>query len=176
MDNKEFVWTDELVIDVMQYRYKCDETRESILHDLNHFKTTKQPKPEWEIVAVDGRNGTGIYRRTGDKWVNDCGWNAFAHDNFDAEMRTGFAGIHSIKRLSDGEVFTVGDIVSWGTFRYNTPIAGFKAQTGVEKVLVCFRNSLDVCLDYLRHAKEEPQPVCLTASQIEKLHKVLNKE
>jgi hypothetical protein len=111
---KKFEWTNDSVIEFAMYngRYSGD-----IVEAIGKFKTEHgdkprlEPKPkyvlpslnnDWEIVRYrDRRGGSFCYR-------------------FIEEERE-FLDIYSVKRLSDGEVFSVGDNTTWGvieSFRF----------------------------------------------------------
>ena len=83
--------------------------------------------------------------------------------------------IHSVKRLSDGEVFTVGDFVS--TIDKQTVNDIQKFQISGNKMLLIFDGwdsqwLQDIQLQKVVPAK--PIPVLLTPAQIEKLKTLLN--
>jgi hypothetical protein len=99
--NNEFVWTDAMVIEFAgDGSRQMREQYESMLKD---FKASKQPKPEWEILS---------YCKYAQ--LTDCppeiitqrhlGWNMAVVKG---------EPIHSVRRLSDWEVFTVGEIVNY---------------------------------------------------------------
>jgi hypothetical protein len=161
--DKEFFWNDDTVKEFCSFAFApCDPRHwklDSFISDFKEkWKFDHKPKPEWEVLEMKGPSGA--------RYVNVQSWHLKDFPLYK---------IHSVKRLSDGEVFTVGDIVG-ANCRLNMPIKGFKAQTGAEKVLVCFHNATDTYLDYIKHAKEEPVPVSLTPTQLEKLYKILNRE
>lgn len=76
---------------------------------------------EWEVVAIKMKDGSIAERRHYDN-CNGC---------FDMLLKTQEFPIHSVKRLSDGEVFTVGEgvIINYLVIR-PTPINNFKIQDG----------------------------------------------
>jgi hypothetical protein len=82
MNTDNFVWTDELVSEYVQ-----NIVFGNLGKEYNHilkFKESKQTKKEYEVLTV-----------------------RIAYDKGTKLEET----IHSVKRLSDGEVFTVGDAV-----------------------------------------------------------------
>lgn len=74
---------------------------------FEQFKASKEPKKEWEIVAY--LNGGCIYKRQeGDSGPKFSDGNCYFNTDFANEPRNKCL-IHSVRRLSDGEVFSVGD-------------------------------------------------------------------
>lgn len=93
----EFQWTDELIQEYAEY-YRFSSSRTT----LEQFKASKQPKPEWEIVSlkdtyynqiITAQNKLGIYRLE-DYLVK------YPKDRFN---------IYSVKRLSDGTLWSIND-------------------------------------------------------------------
>lgn len=85
--NKEFKWNDESVMEF--YNFHRERENQWTSESIQQFKESKQPKPEWEIIQVSSPE-CGIYYLEGYKMrPNDK--------------------IYSVKRLSDGKVFTIGD-------------------------------------------------------------------
>lgn len=88
-----------------------------LFEEWEQFKASKQPK-RWEIVAYCGKSGRPCYLNTEDN--SGRVWNA---------DRSGFickgdishpdVKIHSVRRLSDNEVFAIGDRVTY------TPVAKY---------------------------------------------------
>lgn len=75
---------------------------------LSHVKS-QQPSKEWEVVAYIYR-GEIVYRAELDKGENAmfANTNYTLYENFLIDLG---APIHAVRRLSDGEVFTIGDEV-----------------------------------------------------------------
>ncbi len=97
-NNTEFKWDDETVLEFVQFTLKNSPLLQGRYTDLEQFKESKQPKPEWEILSY-------LSSTHPDRYVIDqthLNWNHAVVTNMD---------IHSVKRLSDGEVFTIGDKV-----------------------------------------------------------------
>jgi hypothetical protein len=157
----EFVWTDQLA---QEYASIC--VLDGMIKDVRSFKESKQPKPEWEIVAL--------------KFVADGTIFQLPHYNLDKnnvgdENHT----VHSVKRLSDGEAFTVGDEVERKTVTLtfdkkgtNTTVSPLKIEkffTREDRMLV--NDGAD--LVQLSH-KPTAIPILLTSAQIEKLKNLLD--
>jgi len=107
--SKEFIWADELVLD---FALDCLERTG---YSIDKFKASHQPKedkPDWEIVQLRGKYGRNfIYNKKDGMWLNefDCGWGVDG-----AEPRNTGCDIHAVRRNSDLEVFTVGEITDGG--------------------------------------------------------------
>lgn len=93
--NKEFIWTDEAVKELMASWYSGD----NISKCIERFKESKQPKPEWEIIAYQHKKTNEIAPK---------GTIGFAKVMYDPEYK-----IFQVYRLSDGDVFTIGDNVKY---------------------------------------------------------------
>lgn len=131
-----FQWTDDLVKEF--FRYAVD-TRRSISYDLEQFKASKSPKREWEIVAFS-KNGT-ICNLIED-WKSNGNWTepmfrggtnqfslAFGLDDTTA------CAIHSVRRLSDQVIFSVGHrIKPTPTAKSNRIIKSFSVSGSILKV------------------------------------------
>lgn len=89
---KEFIWTDKTIVELLTkvtaYRPETGYWE----REIEAFKTSKQPKPEWEILKVINKRNESV------------------HTPEPTCMTNGICSIYSVKRLSDGEVFTVGDL------------------------------------------------------------------
>lgn len=91
----EFQWTVNLLAEFIRDYSDKDGTVSELMEQFNE---SKQPKPEWEILSY-------LSSTHPDRYVIDqthLNWNHAVVTNMD---------IHSVKRLSDGEVFTIGDKV-----------------------------------------------------------------
>ena len=102
----EFQWTDELVMEYQNFKPSIF----SVLSAIEQFKKSKAKK-EYEIlsfkadifVLCKNANGTfGVYEIEEQDLLSSS-----AH------------AIHSVKRLSDGEVFSVGDLVKYSDGKCN---------------------------------------------------------
>jgi hypothetical protein len=95
----EFKWTDELVKEFVKFPILARETSKDVVDmNMRHFK---------EYVTL--RNEKPVYQQPKQDWeiVERCGAGRLPIDYLNWP-------IHSVKRLSDGEVFTVGDRVGYG--------------------------------------------------------------
>lgn len=97
-----FQWTDELVQEFVQFTLHQSPAFQGRYTDMEQFKSSKSPKKEWEIVAFD---------RYGDVMALN------PHDNlFHSQTRVATfewaldpannCTIHSVRRLSDGIIFS----------------------------------------------------------------------
>lgn len=105
--NKEFQWTDELVKEFMLTYNKIDKLItgvDPIMQTMQEWKASHTPevKRDWEIVSFKGGNG-GLIERNVD--------GTFATHRVQEShiLRNPENTIHSVRRLSDNEVFSVGD-------------------------------------------------------------------
>lgn len=110
MENNKFEWTDNSVLEFLTYQSNEWPQGAERRKALEEFKKSKEPVPEWEILySVSVHDEIHPYNK-------DC-------------IKIG-CKIHSVKRLSDGEVFTIGDThKSTVKFRLDWPpyqITGFE--------------------------------------------------
>jgi hypothetical protein len=162
----EFKWDDQLVC---EFTYgNSNLSYNEINERLEAFKKRKQPKPEWEIVAFKHRGMIATimdsegysqphFQCPGQQFGLD--WALEGHD----------CSIHSVKRLSDGEVFTVGGIVYFEGIRHR--ISGFEINDGFMEMV--FEMKLRGSLKNVMPIHAETVPVLLTPAQIEKLKTLL---
>jgi hypothetical protein len=182
---KDWVWTDELVKEFVQRKvliYTGNWPHDNVDRFINDFKASKQPKPEWEIVAFKHRGMIATimdsegysqphFQCPGQQFGLD--WGLEGHD----------CSIHAVKRLSDGEVFTVGDVAHFKYYGNTLNSSDFK----ITRLVV--DNSDIFVFGIFGHEKEEKLmtnlnlifkkdagiiPVLLTIAQIEKLKQILN--
>jgi len=96
-----FEWNDEyvkqFVAEVISGRH------DSCQSAIDKFKESKQPKPEFEILVIN--SGVLMYEKSKNVFINGS-----HHVTIEWALDNEFA-IYSVKRLSDNEVFTVGDKV-----------------------------------------------------------------
>lgn len=112
----EFKWTDELAKE-FAFGKVSGRTKRAQNDLLDQFKASKQPKPEWEILAIMHRG----------EIAKLMFWPSYSQPHFEypgqqialdwALNPNNGCKIHSVKRLSDGEVFTVGDAIDVGHLR-----------------------------------------------------------
>ena len=129
--NTEFKWNDKLVQDYIQFYaasyaasvayFNSDET-------LEKFKQSKSKKeePQWEILEIESYGGEirklidGEYRL----YTDGVGFTAtYLLQRSDSKIKT-------VKRLSDGEVFSVGDVITGFSFNDGRKINRFSIQNG----------------------------------------------
>lgn len=101
MSDKTFEWNDALVVEFITWSINSSPLYQGRYKDLEDFKKSKEkdiPK-NWEILSVSQENGSG--------WSCD-------KNIFDWYLKNHNYVINQVKRLSDGEVFTVGERYSYG--------------------------------------------------------------
>lgn len=95
------------------------------------MKGAKPLNSEWEIVAIIGNYSNVIYKYKDGMWLNErnCGWG----DGGERYGKLDESGctIHSVKRLSDGEVFSVGDKLD----KYKAEIKSFEIRGGLLRII-----------------------------------------
>lgn len=99
----EFKWTDELVEQLIWDEYRSPDVRRKVADFKASHSVSEggESKPDWEIVEI----------HFGDLKSKD----ALSIYDFKVKgSRHAHWNIHSVRRLSDGEVFTVGDLVEDG--------------------------------------------------------------
>lgn len=105
-----FQWTEQAVFEFALTIVPSTDmlTRKDFLEAVEQFKASKQPKPEWEIVSYEN---TAV--------MSDEPVEAITkrHSAWNYASVKGYP-IHSVKRLSDREVFTVGDLIYHATKEY----------------------------------------------------------
>lgn len=89
-----FNWTENMVAEFIQTKLHIQESASFDL--IEQFKTSKQPKIEWEIMAYRFKPTETVIHNSSKSFQATVG------DNPDYE-------IYSVKRLSDSEVFSIGD-------------------------------------------------------------------
>lgn len=95
MNNDNFKWTDELILEFAYYTYHKSPTFQGRYKDLEDFKAshTSTNEKDWEIVKMfDGGIGT--------------------HDE-DNYCKMNGCAIHSVRRKSDNTIWTVGETVGF---------------------------------------------------------------
>jgi hypothetical protein len=118
MDN--FQWTDELVKEFEIFYNKIDYAItgcDPIQKGIDQFKKSKEPKKEYEILEFItpylGENDV-IFKRTMDGDFSVL-LNGFGDIVSEMSLSSNpVVRIHSVRRLSDGQIFTVGDIIVEG--------------------------------------------------------------
>lgn len=147
---EDFKWTDELVKQYAEvYRFSSSRT------SIEQFKEGHQPKKEYEILSytfqkrVYNKNNFGEFC---------CGFDVPVQSLLlhPEDMKT----IHSVKRLSDGEIFTVGD--DYGSSK----IEGFKIDTEFNGGL-CAISHKGSSLSSLYSLEKVKQPLFTTEDGVE---------
>lgn len=78
----------------------------------------EEPIQGWEILSFKGQQTDFIYTLVGDEWMPDKQYYCAFPNTTEGIINSG-AGIHSVRRISDNEVFTVGDKVATKRTDYN---------------------------------------------------------
>jgi hypothetical protein len=106
MNTKDFQWTDELV---KEFMVKC--LSHQYHGDIDAFKASKTNPKEYEILSYRNfKSGNNEIHTKKSVSGNPIYFNGF-DDNTGEFSRQDCFEIHSVKRLSDGEVFSIGDEV-----------------------------------------------------------------
>ena len=152
----EFKWTDDLLKEFISQNSAA--LKPFWLKRMEEFKASKQPKPEYEILEGIHPNSTKHH-----KWLT-------------RECEQEGCKIHSVRRLSDGEVFAVGDGVDikpkgYGWTKTMEPITIEKFKVNDDGMMAYF-GSLGYNLNRLVRKTQVPVPVLLTPSEIEKLQAI----
>lgn len=125
--SNEFKWTDELVLEFLLERlntgisfddFKAKQVNKGFADWVPDFlKRAEQPKQVkgWEVQSYKWNGSEFVYYREGngvpDKFYMRKGG---GHEGSAAWLMQQGATIHSVKRLSDGAIFTVGEQQSFG--------------------------------------------------------------
>lgn len=198
-EGNEFKWTDELVKE-FAWRFLNNFPSSKLPESIEEFKQSKQPKREreWEIVSFE-HSKYGILFKHDDRYFHHVsgygeGW-CLSEEN---ALESNVMVIHSVKRLSDSETFTVGDEIDFScdytkiyfpierfTFEKNTSIFVAWEKSGCGKD--CFlwikpkpvkSLSCNICGGLMveirgRYPKDERRMVCPTCAT-EKLESIFN--
>jgi len=196
-DSNGFVWDEKTVLEFVSKTIH-DRLEWALLHDasaapepiqlaLKSFVESKQSKPksEWEILEFKGdyfgeSNVTFKLNKSG-KYVPV----SVPYNEYDLQHVMPACKIHSVKRLSDGEVFTVGDEVfiknKSGSLHRSGKISLFEIREDYMAAIFYSENP-PTHYDYnIADINKSPKPkplftVQLTEQQIEKLKKLLDGE
>jgi hypothetical protein len=167
----EFKWTEDLIQEYgRQVSYAAVSAGRPLGDiDLNHifddFKASKQPKQEWEILEGYDPDIPSVKPH---KWQTD------PHIPF-GNCEENKCNILSVKRLSDGEVFTIGDVIGVAHQpELMLPIARFEIGYDNEMRTISSKETGSFNWGLKIIKKLQPLiPVLLTPSQIEKLKQLL---
>jgi hypothetical protein len=168
----EFVWDQQSVAEFAQSIYTEFINGRLVSFDAKiyaeKFKASKQPKPEWEIVSFWCNNALfewdaekdGHYVKHEHRWTRTT-----AYTPKHCTIRT-------VKRLSDGEVFTVGDIILDPNKGYSVEITSLQ----LAYTLLVYHGDMGWRLKDVHRAAQQAikEVVLLTPAQIEKLKTLLN--
>jgi hypothetical protein len=129
----KFNWTDELVKDFVRTIFNRDP-HNYLPYEIEAFKKSKQSKPkDYEILSFKSVY-SGVDNVILTKHGSEFHPNILPTESYSLEylLKQPTAKIHSVRRLSDGEVFTVGDKITWGIPEdlFVTKINGFKIVNG----------------------------------------------
>lgn len=118
MNNDNFVWTDELILEFVRWTTTSSPTFQSRYADIEQFKQSKTiPKKEKEYEIL-----TMVNDKLG---VHEYDWQC--------KMSMDGCKIHSIKRLSDGEIISIGS----NGFSYGKPCKILSIQITPNDCLYC---------------------------------------
>lgn len=143
-------WTDELV-----YEFANQLCGGNVVgHHLEQFKSSKSPKKEWEIVAYVFKPLLPEKRV-----VVNCD---SQHWTEAREDTTGLYLIEAVRRLSDGEVFSVGDRIRG----FGTPISAIEITDEFSGGLALrFTSPQSGCS--IDTARKLPQPILTTVDGVQ---------
>lgn len=130
------------------------------------YRILKQETPSGTIITYD-KHGNPIDR---DDWIG-----IDMTINLEKSLEIGKCSIHAVERLSDGEVFTVGDQVAWDWVTYSKGDYFTIGRLFIEDGVLMFHSKENKC-DYglislskthnLRHAKVE-EPIFTTEDGVD---------
>lgn len=149
MEN-EFVWTDALVKEFAEvYRFSSSRT------GIEQFKKLKGiPKEkDYEVIEMVSENRLSTYDDGNKMTYSD----SHTWVKYFLAANVGWK-IHSVKRLSDGEVFTIGDEVIWnlpereGEKPFVLTSFEINEMWKTQKRMFCNDRNIDIC--YLKKVKE----------------------
>jgi len=99
--SEQFQWTTAIVVEFFKWKYEKSKASSGLVDDIKEFIESKQPKPEWEILVLN--SGLLMYERSKNVFINGG-----HHVTIEWALDNDFY-IYSVKRLSDNEVFTIGN-------------------------------------------------------------------
>jgi len=148
---EQFQWTNELVMEFVNFH---DEQKgiHWLSEDIEKFKQSKSKKeePQWEILEFQSNDGN-LLVLDGKKWKYRNDTNSISDIDF---LIKNYA-IHSVKRLSDGEVFSVGDSLDW-----MGKIESIEIDDRFNGGIAFINNSQKSCISTAKKApKEEQVPI-----------------
>lgn len=110
---------------VINYEKNANLDSKLIYEEKPNQSTTPIEDKGWEILSFKGE--TGLLELDDNKWKYRNSLNSIS----DIDFLISLYPIHSVRRTSDNEVFTVGDKIGWGIDgSYETTLLGFEIQDG----------------------------------------------
>lgn len=156
-----FQWTDETVLEFIQFSKNRERHWTEFIPDIEQFKASKAPKKEWEIVAfksitcriefIYNKCKDGQFRQAGSTSGEGC---------TEESMKEGGATIHSVRRLSDGEVFVKNELVG-------TPSDGQHHIGGFEVRGNFLYVQFSIGQITIEHLQKLPQPILTTSDGVD---------
>ncbi len=102
----------EIFMDAIQLGYNKGKAGEDTEEYFDEYVRSQQPPKEWQVVAYKSKNNNSIYIRNEDgRFFQTENSGCFIPEQAFIQDKD---FIWSVKRLSDGEVFTVGDETNKG--------------------------------------------------------------
>ena len=165
--NNEFNWTDDLVkefTDLWLNNFNTNDWTYQI--GLERFKESKQPNKDYEILSFYCTKIENLiyYKKDNKKFCNGTMLeHIFSYSEIELLNNSNFK-IHSVKRLKDGEVFTIGENVIYDE-QYSKPIIEFDIYNHPQEGTICraITNSYSVGnekqYNNINSLKKEPVPI-----------------
>lgn len=108
--NKEFEWNDKSVKEMLINLFGNNERTDSVADEvINKYKASKQPVKDWEIQCIQ-KEGKNYWVQSDGLYKSDL---FGSHLNYQWLLANG-GKIHSVRRKSDGEVFSIGQDTEQG--------------------------------------------------------------
>jgi len=153
MGQDTFVWDDDLVMQFILAEAEGANKNDRWPDRIEHFKkshTPKEEKKDWEIVE---------YNYAGNIFIRNGGYfhcNKMATSMTEGQLKELNCLIHSVKRLSDGEVFTVGDVIKFHSGVNDGEIERFEVDAFDNNSITAYRKYAGVGFNSWQ--KLPPQP------------------
>lgn len=144
---KQFEWTDELAYEFAA-KWKDGRLGDRLPIAIEEFKQSKQPKPEWKVISLQTENDTFNLH------LNRMYKSGDVEFGLEHLLNVEKAQITTVQRLSDGEIFSVGNAIKWkitgGIF--SSTIQGFELE--YLDMMICVENNSRVNLCVIQKAKQ----------------------
>lgn len=150
---EQFQWTDELVKEMVSFlakTFKWDKGQSIGFSEQFKKSKSKKEEPQWEILEIECYGGEirklidGEYRL----YTDGVGFTAtYLLQRSDSKIKT-------VKRLSDGEVFSVGDSLDW-----MGKIESIEIDDRFNGGIAFINNSQKSCISTAKKAPKEEQRV-----------------